>query len=443
MQTTKLQSAVTRSLLRRDRVIAIRAGWGASKTSALVFAAIVNARQYPNKSSLLICDTADRYRSVHHPEIEKWTGAEYSSRWRYEATDKKWVAPNGHTLWIRSYFRPSTRSSSHNPLEGLNITSGLVIIDEAQCIPREAATKAVGRIRTGDPCMIIAGLPVAPCWWVDMAVDAKCSPLFFTSMANPNLSESWFDVAKSTLTPGEYESMILNKPQPPTGSVYPEFDESNIVDNWVYDPSMSCRVAIDFGMRQPCAVLIAHDNQLGCDVIFQEISPRDVTLSEFIRTILAIAWPRASRSTAPDDRIWLDEGVGDKAGHARSDRTLTTSIQEMRKNPPNGLGLQIRTTTDPVRTDIGNGVQRLKRALASNKYRVTRELYNSGTGQRASLRRALENYRWDSKGDRPIKDGSEHVLDAIRYDAIIYHWGADTPRIKHRNRKGRISADRF
>ena len=443
MIATPLQTEVIKSLTKRDRVIAIRAGWGASKTSALVFAAIVNARQYPNKSSLLICDTADRYRSVHHPEIEKWVGEGFKSRWRFEATDKKWVAPNGHTLWIRSYFRPSTRSSSHNPLEGLNITSGLVIIDEAQCIPREAAAKAVGRIRTGDPCMIIAGLPVAPCWWVDMAVDAGCTPLFFTSMANPNLSPEWFGVAKSTLTPGEYESMVLNKPQPPTGSVYPEFDDSNIIDNWVYRDEMSVRIAIDFGMRQPCAVLIAHDIQLGCDVIFQEIAPRDVTLNQFVELILSIAWPRAHRSSAPADRVWLDEGVGDKAGHQRSDRTLTSSIQDMRRNPPSGLGLQIRTTTDPVRTDISNGVQRLKRALHQNKYRVTRELYNSGTNQRASLRRALENYRWDAAGLKPVKDGSEHVLDAIRYDAIIYHWGAETPQLKARSRKAQIRQARF
>jgi len=439
MRPTELQAEVVRAMLRRDRVIAIRAGWGASKTSALVFAALVNGRQYPDRSSLLITDTADRYRSVHHPEIEKWaTSEEYLSRWSWEATDKRWIAPNGHSLWVRSYFRPSTRSSSHNPLEGLNISSGLVIIDEAQCIPREAATKAIGRIRTGDPCMIIAGLPVAPCWWVDMAEGAGCRPIFYTSRANPHLSAEWFETARATLTPDEYDSMIMNRPKPPSGSVYQEFGEANIIDGWEYRPELKTRVAIDFGLRQPCAVFIAHDPELGVDVIFDEVAPRDVTLDQFIEAILAKAWPRGSAELADDDRIWLDEAVGDKAGHQRSDRTLTSSIQEMRRPAPAGIGLPIRTTTDATRVDIVNGVQRLKRAFHHRKYVVTRQFYDEGVGRRTSFRRALEGYRWDGTGLKPIKDGSEHVLDALRYDCIHYHWGAEVQPLTHRSRKGSI-----
>ena len=439
MNLTPLQAEMLRWLLKRSPIISVRGGWGCGKASGIVLCLLVNARMHPGLSSLLIVDTADRYRSVHHPELEKWVCAEeYSSRWTWHSTDRKWEAPNGHIIWVRSYFRPSTRSSSHNPLEGLNISSGLVVIDEAQTMRQEVATKAIGRVRTGQPCMIICGLPVQPSWWVDMAEGAGCAPLFYTSHSNPHLSQEWFRAAKLTLTPAEYDSMLLNKPQPASGSVYKEFSEANIIEGWKYEPSMSGRIAIDFGLRQPCALIICHDRLLGADIICAEVAPRDCSLSDFISAILAVAWPRAEMDAAPGERIWIDVGGGDKAGAQRSDRTMTTSIMEMRQLPPEGFGVQGRYSTDPVRTDISNGVQRLQRALWKNLYRVTAEVYEAGIKQRASLRRALESYRWDPTGTKPIKDGSEHALDALRYDCIIWLWAETSVQRDHRPAKQRV-----
>ena len=67
--------------------------------------------------------------------------------------------------------------------------------------------------------------------------------------------------------------MIMNKPTPPTGSVYSEWSEENIVDGWTYREDMEARIAIDWGFRKPSVLIIAHDSKLGADVICAELQP--------------------------------------------------------------------------------------------------------------------------------------------------------------------------
>jgi hypothetical protein len=115
------------------------------------------------------------------------------------------------------------------------------------------------------------------------------------------------------------------------------------------------------------------------------------------------------KDQAPSDRIWLDTGVADKAGKARNDQTGRSAFRVMRQPPPKGLGLPLRSTTDPIKVDILNGVQRLKRAFNSRRYLITKEVWERGeraTGN--SIRKALLSYTWDN--------------DALRYDCIIFNW---------------------
>ena len=90
--------------------------------------------------------------------------------------------------------------------------------------------------------------------------------------------------------------------------------------------------------NQAC-LIIAHDDDLGADVICAELNPAEVTVDELARLILLIAWPRSLRSSAPGDRIWLDYGVADKAGRARNDQTGRSAFKAMRSAPPIGLGM--------------------------------------------------------------------------------------------------------
>ena len=419
-----LQRDLLRALAHEQTFIAVRAGWGSGKTSALVFAILAMSHARPGSSSLLITDTSPRYRTVLAPEIEKWLGP---LGWEWNQLKGTWTDPQtGSVVWCRAYFRPGTRDSSHNPLEGINV-SGAAFIDESQTMTEEVAQKALGRLRSGpSPILVMVGLPVADAWWVRMAEDNGCPAIFHTSYANrANLSEAWFK-ATEALPPAEREAMVMNRPTPPTGSVYSEWSEENIVDGWKYSEEMEARIAIDWGFRKPSVLIIAHDSKLGADIICAELNPSEVTLEELARLILTVAWPRSHRASAPGARIWLDAGAGDKAGSARNDQTAMSSFRVLALNPPKGIGLRLRHTTSPVRTDIVNGVQRLKRAIWQRRYRMTREVWEAGrraTGN--SLRKALESYRWDKKKETPVKDGREDPLDALRYDCIIWRWGDD------------------
>jgi len=418
-----LQLELLEAITRQQTMVAVRAGWGSGKTSALVFALAWVSNMRPGTSSLLITDTAQRYRTVLQPEIEKWLGP---LGWTWNQTQGIWSDPaTGSSVWCRSYFRPGTRDASHNPLEGINATSGVALIDEAQTMTQEVAFKALGRLRSGpSPMLVMCGLPVMGAWWVELAEDAGCTPLLHTSYSNrENLSEEWFK-ATEQLPPEERAAMIMNQPAPPSGLVYSEFSEAeNIVQGWQYRESMTARIAVDWGFRKPSVLIIAHDEELDADIICAELNPKEVSLQELCRMILSIAWPRAHRASAPGPRIWLDSGCGDKAGAARSDRTAQSTFRELRYPPPHGLGLKLRWSTSPVKTDIMNGVQRLKRAIWERKYRITQEVWDAGRNAPGnSLRKAISGYAWDKKKEQPIKSGIEDPLDALRYDLICWRW---------------------
>ena len=441
-----LQTQILKAIGKQDRVVAARCGWGSGKTSALVFSMLLVSKLRPGTSSLIVTDTTPRYNSVLMPEIEKWL---VPLGWTYNHTNKLWTdTENGSTVWCRSYYRPGTREATHNPLEGLNVTSGVCMIDECQTLTSEVAHKALGRLRSGpSPIMILVGLPVIDAWWVKLAEQAECLPLFFSSYVNEeNLSQEWFEATK-LLPPDEREAMVMNKPKPPSGLVYSEFNhEKHVIDDFVYDPSMTGRIAIDWGFRKPSVLIIVYDEQREASIIVHEFNPKEVTIEQLSLMILAVAYPRSLMPSAPSKRIWLDTGVADKAGKARSDHTGLSAFRVIRKHPDEGgIGLPIRSTTDPVRTDVLNGVQRLKRAFNSGKYLITREVWEKG--ERASgnsIRKALLSYAWDKK-EQPKKDGREDPLDALRYDCIFHHWTESArnyqPKSKP-NRKVRVGSGR-
>ena len=430
-----LQLEIIKGITRKDKVIAARCGWGSGKTSALVFSILYLSKTRPGTSSLLVTDTTPRYNSVLMPEMEKWLAP---LGWTYNHTMKQWTDRHtGSQVWCRSYFRPGTREATHNPLEGLNVTSGVCLIDECQTLTQEVAHKALGRLRAGpSPILILVGLPVVDAWWVNMAENQNIAPLFFSSYVNQdNLADEWFEATKM-LPPDEREAMIMNKPKPPTGLIYSEFTEaSHIVKGWQYKESMTGRIAIDWGFRKPSVLILAYDDELQASVICHEINPKEVTTQQLTTLILAIAWPRSLKDQAPGPRIWLDTGVADKAGKARNDQTGQSAFRVMRQPPSKGIGVPLRHTTDPIKVDILNGVQRLKRAFNSKKYLITEEVWSKG--ERASgnsIRKAILSYAWDNK-EQPKKDGREDPLDALRYDCITFNWNENALDQKYKPRR--------
>ena len=318
----ELQADIIEGLVNEHPVVAVRAGWGSGKTSGVVFACLFVANTRPGTPILLVTDTADRFRGVLQPELEKWLSP---LGWTYHEVKKTWRNPHsGSTIITRSYFRPGTRSATHNPLEGLNVGSSVAVIDECQTMMPEVAKKALGRLRGGDwrPTRVLVGLPVPDAWWVDLAVKAGAPPIFYRSHVNSdNLHEDWFEDIK--LDPEEYKTMVLNQPTAAEGSVYPDwkpiaYPEGNLApDGWTYDPdTMTARIAIDPGYKKPCALIIVHDPDLECDIIAAEFNPKNIELDQFAALILKRAWPRALADSAPNGRklIWLDDGACDVAG---------------------------------------------------------------------------------------------------------------------------------
>jgi hypothetical protein len=425
IKLNSLQLEIISKITDEEKIIAARCGWGSGKTSALVFSILYLAKTRPGTSSLLVTDTNPRYNSVLMPEMEKWLGP---LGWTYNHTLRQWTDQHtGSSVWCRSYYRPGTRDATHNPLEGLNVTSGVCLIDECQTLTEEVAHKALGRLRAGpSPIMILVGLPVADAWWCQMAEGAGHLPLLYTSYVNEeNLAAEWFEATK-LLPKEERDAMVMNKPKPPSGLIYQEFTDSHIIEGWTYREEMTGRIAIDWGFRKPSVLIICHDEELEADVICHEFNPKEVTTEQLTALILSIAWPRSHRDKAPGPRIWLDTGVADKAGKARNDQTGKSAFRVMRADPPIGLGLPLRSTTDPIKVDVLNGIQRLKRAFNARRYLITKELWDRGeraTGN--SLRKALLSYGWDNK-EQPKKDGREDPLDALRYDCIVFNWADAT-----------------
>ncbi len=413
---------INRLLFSEDKIIAVRAGWGSGKTSALVFAILVASESMPGKTSLLITDTSSRFKTVLFPECQKWL---MPLGWTFTASDSTLKSPNGHTVICRSYFRPSTHDSGSNSIEGINV-SGWAFIDECQVFTEEVIHKVMGRIRSSaNPKIVCVGLPVFGAFWVDYAEKNGCKPIFYSSHVNKeNLSEEWFKAVEN-LPEAERLAMIENQPTPRSGLVYNEWGPLNVISDFKYDPSMSSRIVIDFGFRKPSVLIITHDPLRGADVIYAEINPAEVTISELAKMILEIACPRNLAHLYPN-RILLDGASGDKAGGSRNDHTSISSFKALSKSPEEGgIGIQFRWCTDPIRTDIINGINRVKDLISKRRIVCTKEVWDKGAdpkgGSGNSFRKAILNYAWDSK-ETPKKSGLEDPLDALRYDCINFNW---------------------
>ena len=102
----------------------------------------------------------------------------------------------------------------------------------------------------------------------------------------------------------------------------------------------------------------------------------------------------------------------------------------------------LRHTTDPIKVDILNGVQRLKRAFNSKRYLITEEVWSKGERVSGnSIRKAILSYAWDNK-EQPKKDGREDPLDALRYDCITFNWNESALDQKYKPRRSAVKGSR-
>jgi len=102
-----------------------------------------------------------------------------------------------------------------------------------------------------------------------------------------------------------------------------------------------------------------------------------------------------------------------------------------------GIGMRLRSTTSPVRTNVPNGVEKMKARIGDRKLLCTREVWEDGLSSahkdqmvRLGVRHngnsfatSLMGYHYPDNGkEDPVKDGREDPMDGMRYDVINWHY---------------------
>ncbi|MEM0982365.1 MAG: hypothetical protein AAGI17_00280 [Planctomycetota bacterium] len=150
---------------------------------------------------------------------------------------------------------------------------------------------------------------------------------------------------------------------------------------------------MDFGIRAPTVVLWGAVDGDGVLRIAHERVVAGEVLAKHIEAI---------GSNGPASPVWV--GV-DPAGRQRSDQTGLSPVQVMRK-----AGLTVRDRKMGVNAGLDLVRARLKPASGPPRLYVHRRC--------AKLIESLERYRYPSdrpESLEPVKDGSDHAVDALRY----------------------------
>ncbi|WP_428387539.1 terminase large subunit domain-containing protein [Mucisphaera sp.] len=183
-------------------------------------------------------------------------------------------------------------------------------------------------------------------------------------------------------------------------AVYPSFDPARHVLVMHLEPEQAadtnppCLLAgMDFGLRSPTAFIWARQYQSVTGLphlhIIDEYRRTDLTLDQHIDRILARGHANPK---------WL---AVDPAGSARNAQTGRSDIQRLRDR-----GFRIRSRRHPLR----DGIERVRTYLDRNRLTIDPRCEH--------LIHALQTYHFDHRAphtDTPVKDGPDHLADALRY----------------------------
>ncbi len=160
-----------------------------------------------------------------------------------------------------------------------------------------------------------------------------------------------------------------------------------------YDASLRFVCGMDFGFRAPTVILFGVVDESGVLRIVDERVERGATLDAHIDAMLGSRWPQPR---------WV--GV-DPAGNQRALQTGASDVAALRRR-----GLVVRDRR--VSVDVGLRLVRARLAPATGS--PTLFIH----ARCASLIESLERYHYRDEGSRPnepVKDGSDHAADALRY----------------------------
>ena len=441
-------------------LVAVEGGMGGGKTFGLVMVMQWVQQTRPGTRMLFCYDTMAKFLHIVMPEVERfllpwgWSWWERRSLLRHE---------DGTEVVVR-YYKDSSGHTQKNAIDGINATSGVVLLDECQQLDRSILFTVAGRIRAGESLSVVmTGVPdnSGITWWGDVAREMGLPTIHAPSSSNAdNLNPDWFkfmraidpDKALALLDAQATRRGLIYHLEPapfPAGNLTPE--------GWTYRPEMSGRISVDWGRRKPAALVLVHDDDLDADVVVADILPRDVTTYDLAQAILGVAWPRAKADQAPGPRYWLDGGSCDRSGESESDQTgIANAAVFAAPLEEGGLSMRLRSTSDPVRLSRANriratqtrlcdshGVRRLlftpEVLLRVGQPQGVRELWAHGPegwvrlpGQAfgLSLRAELARYRTvaDESVPRVRSDDPLDAVDALEYDTAVWCWSRERGR---------------
>lgn len=188
--------------------------------------------------------------------------------------------------------------------------------------------------------------------------------------------------------------MLCTRPRR-SDCVLPEFNRDvHVVSQLPPESQVAIWIGgMDFGMRAPTVVLWARVDPEGTVFVVDERVASEVIVSEHARAILEHHWP------VPE---WI--GV-DPAGNQRSGQTGITDVQVLTKA---GLKCQWR------KMGIVEGLSLIRARLKPATGPASLFIHE----RCVKLIESLEKYRYPPENPEtltPVKDGSDHAVDALRY----------------------------
>ncbi|RMH12703.1 MAG: hypothetical protein D6695_05875 [Planctomycetota bacterium] len=188
--------------------------------------------------------------------------------------------------------------------------------------------------------------------------------------------------------------------------VLPEFDRAvHVVDALPGEVEGAVWIGgMDFGIRAPTVVLWARVDPDGVLYVVDERAQSGVVLAEHAEAILKSPWPTLE---------WI---AVDPAGNQRSGQTGISDVQALTK-----AGLRCRWRRMGVMEGLSLVRARLKPASGSPRLYVHQRC--------RGLVESLEKYRYPAENPHtltPVKDGSDHAVDALRYMVQCLDRGYET-----------------
>lgn len=227
----------------------------------------------------------------------------------------------------------------------------------------------------------------------DIDEDTACFE--WRTIDNPYFPKDEIEKLRNTLDPETFRQMFeLNWDTAPTNSVYEDFSDANIIDNYNYDHELETYVAIDWGWAHPMACLfIQYDAYKDFVYVFDEIFGSKITLDELYKRMMK----RTYR---------IDGFICDIAGSQEREQLGKSNISWFKEK---GIHFQKRATK------IAKGIPIVRSYIKNG--RGVRKLYISKNCPNTID--GVKMYRYPEKdgvvtNENPLKENDDCV-DALRY----------------------------